>query len=318
MKLNLAKTSILGVTVLLISIVSVHKSASGGNSIKKGQVVYTNSLNGNLDYCHCPQNPNGGLVKRATAVKKLRDKNGDLLLCSTGDIFTYDPDPILADFLVKSMDHIDYDAICPGDQEMTVGMDELMKHSRMLPFVCANIQVRHGGNWRSPAKPLMIIRKNGIKYGITGIMHPSVFKYYGSSIKKNTRVTSPNTAVKEAVQRMRSQKVDCIVVLSHSGIKYDRELAKKHPDIDIIVGGHSQTLLKKPEKSGNTLIVQAGADGARIGILDITIENGSITRYKNRFIYPDEHQPADDPRIRKLIKQYREKVSDEYEGLRFD
>lgn len=318
MRIHSLKAFILAITVLILPLVSHHNTAAGKNSIVQGQVIYTNSLNGNIDYCHCKDNPNGGLVKRATAIKTLREKNGDLLLCSTGDLFTYNPDPVLAGFIVKSLDHIDYDAICPGDQEMTVGTDSLLQYSNTLPFICANLQVCHKGKWISPGKKFTVVQKNNIKYGITGIIHPSVFRYYSKEIKNNTRITSPGLALKKAIASLTDRRVDCILLLSHSGISYDRKLAKTHSEIDIIIGGHSQTLVSPPEKVGNTIIVQAGAGGARIGILDITVKNGNITRYSNRFIRPDEHQPADDPRIRELIQQYHEKVSDKYKGLRFD
>ncbi|MFW5770778.1 MAG: metallophosphoesterase [Spirochaetota bacterium] len=293
-------------------------SASSETSTKKGQVIYTNSLNGNLDYCHCPSSPNGGLVKRATAIQLLRNKNADLLLCSTGDFFTYSPDPTLAKYIVKSLRHIDYDAICMGDQEMTIGTDAVNRYASRLPFVCANLEIRQNGKWISPWKPYRVIRKGAITYGITGIMHPSVFKYYKSNVKKNTRVKKPAPSLAKAIRALKEKKVDCIILLSHSGIAHDKKLAKSHPDINIIIGGHTQTLLDPPLKEGNTIIVQAGSGGAHIGILDITLTDGNISRYSNRFILPDENQPSDDSHIRGLIKQYKKEVSKQHKGLRFD
>ena len=42
---------------------------------------------------------------------------------------------------------------------------------------------------------------------------------------------------------LRDKGVDIIIVLSHCGYLIDLELAEKCDDIDIIVGGHSHTLL---------------------------------------------------------------------------
>jgi len=63
---------------------------------------------------------------------------------------------------------------------------------------------------------------------------------------------------------------------------------------------------------------QAGAGGAHIGILDITLTTGVLSRHNNRFILPDDRQPSDDSRIRKLIRKYKKEVSGQYKGLRFD
>ncbi len=306
------------IIVMFFMPLGVIPSALSETSLKRGQVVYTNSLNGNLDYCHCPASPNGGLVKRATAIQKLRNNNANLLLCSTGDFFTYSPDPILAKYIVKSLRHIDYDAICMGDQEMTVGTGVFKKYTPRLPFVCANLQMRHNGKWISPWKSSMVIRKGSITYGITGIIDPSVFKYYKSSVKKTIRTGPPDSSLKKVIDTLKEKNVDCIILLSHSGIEHDRKIAKNNPDINIIIGGHTQTLLDPPEKVGNTIIVQAGAGGAHIGILEITLTNGVLSRHNNRFILPDDRQPSDDSRIRKLIRKYKKEVSGQYKGLRFD
>jgi 5'-nucleotidase len=88
------------------------------------------------------------------------------------------------------------------------------------------------------------------------------------------------------------------------------------PDLDIIVGGHSQTLLKKPRMQGGTVIVQAGANGAHIGILELSVDKGRVSVVSNSFLRPDDRHPEDDPVIRKLITEYETEVHKKYRKLR--
>lgn len=47
----------------------------------------------------------------------------------------------------------------------------------------------------------------------------------------------------EEAERLKSQGVDIIIVLSHCGLDVDRIMAAKCPLIDLVVGGHSHTFL---------------------------------------------------------------------------
>lgn len=51
------------------------------------------------------------------------------------------------------------------------------------------------------------------------------------------------TTVNAEAKRLKAQGIELIIVLSHCGLPTDRIMAAKCPDIDVIVGGHSHTLL---------------------------------------------------------------------------
>ena len=62
------------------------------------------------------------------------------------------------------------------------------------------------------------------------------------------------------------------MVLSHLGAKEDEKLAEEVKGIDVIVGGHSHTKMKSGRKVGDTIIVQAGAQGKYLGELDLNVD----------------------------------------------
>lgn len=84
--------------------------------------------------------------------------------------------------------------------------------------------------------------------------------------------TDQYEAIKKTVEYIKkNEEVDMIVCISHSGTNKkeskseDEILAKKVPDIDLIVSGHTHTVLSEPIKHGNTYIVSCGAYSKYLG-----------------------------------------------------
>ncbi len=76
--------------------------------------------------------------------------------------------------------------------------------------------------------------------------------------------------------------------ITHLGITEERlanveyttftELAEAVSDIDIIIDGHSHTLLYEPIKKNNTWVTQVGDWGKYIGKFEVTIDAGKILK----------------------------------------
>jgi len=75
----------------------------------------------------------------------------------------------------------------------------------------------------------------------------------------------------------------------------------------MIIGGHSQTLLKEPVLINNTYIVQAGKAGYRVGVLKLKIKNAKISQLDNQLILLDK-KINNHPEIMKLINEYKNRV----------
>lgn len=279
-------------------------------------LVYTNSLNGNIDYCHCGENPNGGLVKRATELKKIRRELPNVILVETGDFFPYEKDPLLAKYLLFSYRHMGYDAIIPGDQEFN-SLGELVLNSRGLPLIVNNIIIRGGRPTRGGMGRHVVIQRGGLTVGIIGTIAPSAFRFYPKSIAEKFKVLNQAAEIRKDVEQLKSIGADVILLLSHSGFENDIALEKEITGVEVIVGGHTQTLINKPVRGNRALIVQAGSNGAHIGILEMTIKNGKIISFKNSFRRPDEFRPPDDPVIRKFINDYKKETGKKYKDLKF-
>ena len=74
----------------------------------------------------------------------------------------------------------------------------------------------------------------------------------------------PIDQARRKVDELRS-KVDCLIALTHIGIAQDRKLAEACPELDLILGGHSHTVLNEPEAVNGVPICQGGSHARFIG-----------------------------------------------------
>lgn len=174
-------------------------------------------------------------------------------------------------------------------------------------------------------KDYTVIEKNGVKIGVFGVMGeeadadapmaaPVVFE---DIIKASKRVVS---ILKE------QENVDLIVCLSHSGTRDDKSnsedelLAKAVPDIDVIISGHTHTVLEQPIIAGDTVIVSCGESSGYLGVLEISGGGGwSVKDYELKPI--DSSIKADssiDGQIgayKALVNEYLEPYSMQYDQV---
>lgn len=109
------------------------------------------------------------------------------------------------------------------------------------PVVIANVDDTLEPTFQAKYTKSHVIEKYGRKIGVIGAILRST-----NTIAKTGRLSFSNeaNAVRLEAERLKSEGVDIIVVLSHCGLDRDREIARLGgPDIDIIVGGHSHSFL---------------------------------------------------------------------------
>jgi 5'-nucleotidase len=102
----------------------------------------------------------------------------------------------------------------------------------------------------------------------------------------NLRFRSAEEAAERAIATARAEGPATIVLLSHRGLAADQRLAERVRGVDVIIGGHSHTLLANRQDAAGpapTLvdgpdrtvrIVQAGAFGRFLGRLDLDLDSG--------------------------------------------
>ncbi|MGC8775109.1 MAG: bifunctional metallophosphatase/5'-nucleotidase [Chlorobaculum sp.] len=177
-----------------------------------------------------------------------------------------------------------------------------------------------------PVRGYTIIERNGLRIGIFGLLGKDAAE--DASFARPVTFSAPVEAARKTVKILKErEKVDLVICLSHSGTNPDKahsedeKLAAAAPGIDVIVSGHTHTILQTPIKTGKTVIVSAGSYGTWLGVLDLMIEKGrdvEVTSYRLRKI--DASVP-EDRSIARTIDGFRSLVEERYLshfGYRFD
>ena len=234
----------------------------------------------------------GGMAQRAALVKAIRNQEKHVLLLDAGDIFQGTPyfNFYRGELEFKLMSAMKYDAATLGNHDFDnglKGLKEQLNHAK-FPFLIANYNFTNTilkGNFT----PYKIFNKGGIKIGIFGIG----IELDGLVPKNLYEKTIYEEPVKKANYYAsllkKKEKCNLVICLSHLGLKYksnkisDIKLAAKTQDVDLIIGGHTHTFLKKPISILNmekkeVLINQVGWGGINLGKIDFHFGQNGITK----------------------------------------
>ena len=249
-------------------------------------ILHTNDVHSHID----PFGPNegrnsnrGGIARRAVLVNQIRKQNKNTLLLDAGDIFQGTPyfNYYGGELEFKLMSMLKYDAVTIGNHDFDNGIDGLYKqlpHAK-FDFLSANYDFTNT-ILDTHVKPYKIFNKEGVKIGVFGLgieLNGLVDK----KMYKETKYLDPIEIATETTRILKSKGCDLVICLSHLGYHYKKNpdkvsdliLAKSTSNIDLIIGGHTHTFLKKPtivkNKVGeNTLVNQVGCYGLYLGQID--------------------------------------------------
>ena len=238
-------------------------------------ILHTNDIHGHLD-AFASSHPNfanrGGLSKRMEYITNARKQNTNLLLLDAGGFFQAKPFYQKANkTIISSMNALAYDAVTLGNQDFDIGLDILNKQLEDAKFnvVQSNYTIINK-TLQKKLKPYKIYQKPGIRIGIFGIGNTTLETAELSC--KNPLKTAKHISTILKIE----EQCDLIICLSHLGYQHrnaqlsDTILAQETKYIDLIIGGYTHTLLKKPitlkNKLGkNTLINQVAWGGLYLG-----------------------------------------------------
>lgn len=226
----------------------------------------------------------GGSGRLVTAINEARGRTDNALLVDGGDQFqgtlfyTHYKGALAAEMMNK----MGYDAMTVGNHEFDDGPEVLkgFVDAVEFPILMSNADVSGEPLLADAIRKSTVIEKNGEKIGLIGLTPQDTHEL--ASPGDNIIFTDPVEAVQAEVDRLTEEGVNKIVVLSHSGFGVDQRVARETTGVDVIVGGHSNTLLSNtheraegpyPTMEGETAIVQAYAYGKFLGELNVTFDD---------------------------------------------
>lgn len=239
----------------------------------------------------------GGIARLKTIIDDTRAKyaNGNSLLLSAGDNFqgslyytTY-KSKVVSDFF----NQMGFDVVATGNHEFDDGPEEFMKfiEAAKFPIIGGNFDVSRDPNLAGKIKGSYVIEVGGEKIGIIGATTEDTPDI--ASPGDNVEFTDVIQYVRGASEALDAAGVNKIILLSHIGYTIDQQVAASLPLVDVIVGGHSHTLLSNTDEKAagpyptmvknpegiEVPVVQANQYGKYLGDIAITWDdNGVVTK----------------------------------------
>jgi cytochrome c biogenesis protein CcdA/glutaredoxin len=262
-------------------------------------VVQTNATNGYLYPCHCPNEPKGGLAKRVTLIKSLAKGQPQFLLLDSGDLLGIDSDRKGDSLMFAAYRAMNYDALAPGDQEFVRGINSFLKLQKEfnLPFVSANL-FYHGSLLTKPYK-IVELRSLKLKAALIGLISPEAFRYYPQDSLQGLEIKDPDTILQSTLDSLKG-RADIFILVSHLGYEKEIEIARKFPQLTLIVGGHTQTELKTADLSSGVPIIEAGASAKSLSYAWLQNQGGQWKHQSSR-MEGIVSNLADDPKIVSVV-----------------
>jgi 5'-nucleotidase / UDP-sugar diphosphatase len=283
-------------------------------------ILHTSENHGHWDPEEVSKVSQGGIARRATLVRQLRSEIPNTLLVDSGDIsqgtlyFALKRGAEGRDFY----NLLGYDAVVPGNHELDPGPKVLADNflnGALFSVVLANMDFSAEPSLTGKIPPYVIKTIGGEKIGIFGLITEEAA--ITSNIGPNIKVKDTAQAARDTIVKLTGQGVNKIILLSHLGFPADLDIAAKVEGIDVIVSGHTDTLmgdssaldpsLGKPASpypcvvkspSGHqTVIVHAYIWGRLLGCLNLVFDaEGEITGWNGNPIFVDKNI-ADDPAV---------------------
>ncbi len=264
----------------------------------------------------------GGMAALASYIHKAK---GAKLLLDAGDWFQGTPEGSLSQgrAMVDSFNALHYDAVEVGNHDFDLGEAQLQKlvQALKIPVLGANVYSKKTGKRVPYLKPFIIEKINGVNIGIFGLLTTNMPHLAFPEHIAGLRFRREINEARQEVRALQKRGATVIIALTHVGIRMpgdapfedDRFIAAHVPGIDVIVGGHSHTLLPKGYRDPvhGTLIVQAGSYLTHVGkvVLDIDEKTKRVKKSKASVIKLNINKTGLDPELAGIVARYRDEVN---------
>ena len=276
-------------------------------------LIYSGEEQGLLGLHGCGAEQVGGLSRRHTVIKSLREGQPHALNLHTGNLLdSANPNnELICQIALEALSGMNYDALCLGPQDLSLPADTLSAlyaNHPDLPVICTNLSVSSP----TPFAPYIIHNTaTQIKVAIINLISKSYqaeIDAYTPSITLSKPAEALGSLSKEIIAES-----DMVVGVFHGQEDEARTLAEKFPWLSVLI--HAKNESKEvaseiPTVIGNTTIVTNPAKGEAVGVLEVGLDPDRqvISRQNQRVVVSERITP--DPDLEMLMALYNDLTED--------
>lgn len=185
----------------------------------------------------------GGMAARAGLIKAIRQEAAAVLLVDSGDILIGTP---LSSFFrgepdIKAMNLMGYQAMAAGNHDFDFGLAHLarLRNLASFPILCSNVVGKHTA---LPCQPTAVVKAGALSVGLLGLLGQSNFPAtFNREVVDHLDFLPPIETARTLARNLKAEGgVDLVVAVTHQGTEEDLALLDQAPEVDVIIGGHTE------------------------------------------------------------------------------
>lgn len=292
-------------------------------------ILHSNDMHGDFLAENVDQKLIGGVSMLSGYISKVRKEEKNVIYAISGDMFR--GSIIDSEYrglsTIEIMNILAPDVVTLGNHEVDYGIAHLLFIEKCAKFPIINSNLYITMNHMRLFKSHYIKEIDGMKILFIGILTEEVL-----SAAKQEKVIGSFIDVHDAAAEIgricdsyRTEDIDFTVLLTHIGFEEDKRLASildPNWGVDLIIGGHSHTVLTEPAVVNGIPIVQAASGTDQIGRFDIVVDtdNNCIDSYIWQLIPITSDNCPTDPDLEEVIRKYKDQMDVKYSRVmtRFD
>lgn len=290
---------------------------------KKFTILHSNDMHGDF-LAEARQGSGrlvGGLALLSGYLNKVREEEENVIYVVAGDMVqgSLIDSEYKGVSTIEIMNYLSPDVVTLGNHELDYGLPHLLFLEKVanFPIVNANLYMKKYG--KRLMEPYFIMSIAGFSILFIGVITEKVMDALALDQLIGTFVSTEDAAeeIGKICNTYKNNDIDLTIALTHIGFESDIELAKMlKPEwgVDMIIGGHSHTILEQPEKVNDILITQAGVGTDQIGRFDIVVDDdtNSIIEWKWELVPINNAISEVDRSLQDFIDNYKDKVDEKY------
>ncbi|MDP3066957.1 MAG: bifunctional metallophosphatase/5'-nucleotidase, partial [Methanobacteriaceae archaeon] len=244
----------------------------------------------------------GGYSRIKSLFNEIREKN-QVLALDCGDTLhgTYPVVKSRGESMVPLLNEMGYGAMT-AHWEFAYGPEHFHKLTRQLNYPMLAVNCYQEKNDRLVYAPYTIISESNLQIGVIGVAATIVDKVMPPHFSEGIYFTLGNQELPLYIEKLKNERVDLIILISHLGFPQEVKLAGEVPGIDVILSSHTHNRLVHPVLVNGTIIIQSGCHGSFIGRLDLDVENKEIKSYEHQLITVKEDITPDE-NVEEMVKK---------------
>ena len=280
-------------------------------------ILFTGNINAEIEPCGCRQFPLGGIDNVLGAIEREKKKSS-VLFIDTGDSFfqgSFIPkneeksSMAKADALVEGLNLLKLRLKVLGDQDFSGGLEILKRITSNSPafnFIATNAS----SSFDLPHLKYFKADFYQHKFFFLGVTNPATLqsqyqKFFGDvegAIENQIKILKKEHGFDS------NNSFHHLFVLSHSGEKFEKNLATKFKEIDWILGSHSMNFTQKPTTVERTKIAQMLSRNHYLGKIKFQ-KNASQPKYSTIEISQDLAKLVPNNKLSTFIKAKKVEIN---------